>query len=423
MYKILFVATYPNQPIGYSKIANKLSNIIANIPNIKLYYFGFANFDRSRINDRYIHPNITFIDVVKEEKLKGNNELYGVNILEDTILTVQPDMIFIYNDIVVLCRLINSIVEYRKRYIQTFKIITYLDLVYDFEKPLFINHVINNTQKIIVFSEHWMKNMIDMGCNPNKLSVLYHGFNNDIFKPVDKITARKSFGIAENDFVILNLNRNSYRKALDITIRAYLMFMKKINYPDNVKLFLQCDTENNSGYDIKELLYIESIRLNIPKEHYEKIINNCILRLNMPIYDITDVVINNLYNACDVGINTCVGEGFGLCNLEHACLGKPQVISNVGALRDIFSECDTKDLIIEPKLSLYISKHTDEHAGYIYICDPSDVCEALYKVYNNYNYYQLIYQKLSLKLQDKYNWNSIQKQLEDIITGETFYLH
>jgi glycosyltransferase involved in cell wall biosynthesis len=415
MKKILFVATYPNQPTGYSKIANKLSNFLAEIPNVKIYYFGFANFEYSRLKDRYINPNITFIDVIKEEKDKGNNELYGVNIIGEKINEIDPDILFIYNDIIVVCRLLNSIIEYRKNNIQKFKIYTYLDLVYDYEKPLFVDHVNNNVDKIILFSEHWMKNMITMGCDKNKLSVLYHGFNNDIFFNIDKKQARKTLNLKEEDFIILNLNRNSYRKATDITIRAYLMLMKKYNYPDNIKLFIQCDLKANSGYDIKELFLVESLRLQIPNDKYIKIINNNILQLNMSIFNITDIIINNLYNACDVGINTCIGEGFGLCNLEGACLGKPQIISNVGALRDIFKDCKTKDLIIEPKTSYYISKHTDEHVGLVYLCDAIDICNALDKVYNNYNYYEKVYKKFSVKLKEKYNWKKISENLTDII--------
>ena len=227
VYNILFIATYPNQPIGYSKIANKLSNILSEIPDVKLYYFGFANFEESKINDRYIHPNIEFIDVVKEERDLGNNELYGVNILEKVIIKIKPQLLFIYNDIIVVCRLINSIVEYRKKYVQNFKIYTYIDLVYDYERPEFLRHMYFNSEKIFVFSDYWKTHLKNMGFDDNKISVLYHGFNKDIFHKLDILCAKKKIGIDENDFIILNSNRNSYRKAQDITIASFLLFLKK----------------------------------------------------------------------------------------------------------------------------------------------------------------------------------------------------
>ena len=61
--KILFVASYPNQPIGYSKVANKISNFLAE-KGAEVHYFGFSNFPESTI-ERYIHPNIKFIDAIK----------------------------------------------------------------------------------------------------------------------------------------------------------------------------------------------------------------------------------------------------------------------------------------------------------------------------------------------------------------------
>ena len=58
--KILFFASYPNLAIGYSRIANILSNYLAENDN-KVYYIGISNFGVN-ICDRYIHKNIILID-------------------------------------------------------------------------------------------------------------------------------------------------------------------------------------------------------------------------------------------------------------------------------------------------------------------------------------------------------------------------
>jgi hypothetical protein len=44
-----------------------------------------------------------------------------------------------------------------------------------------------------------------------------------------------------------------------------------------------------------------------------------------------DDAINRLYNTADFGINTSDGEGFGLCQLEHAQTGAPQIVTDVGS--------------------------------------------------------------------------------------------
>ena len=52
-----------------------------------------------------------------------------------------------------------------------------------------------------------------------------------------------------------------------------------------------------------------------------------------PPNTLSDDGINQIYNMCDIGINTSDGEGFGLCQLEHLYTGAPQVVTDVGSYR------------------------------------------------------------------------------------------
>jgi hypothetical protein len=136
--KILFFASYPILPIGYSRIANILTNYMAEQGH-QVYYFGISNFEGiSKIN-RYIHPNIVLIDALLEEKKIGSNEIYGVNTICNFIDSIQPDILFLYNDIIVISRIFNNIIE--KKIKKNFKTFTYLDLVYPFEKINLVKHI------------------------------------------------------------------------------------------------------------------------------------------------------------------------------------------------------------------------------------------------------------------------------------------
>lgn len=65
-----------------------------------------------------------------------------------------------------------------------------------------------------------------------------------------------------------------------------------------------------SGYDIINQVKINCIKYNLD---YETIVNNHIFISNSTSTTyISDQMLNDLYNCCDIGINTCVGEGFGL---------------------------------------------------------------------------------------------------------------
>jgi hypothetical protein len=87
--KILFYATYPNQPIGYAKIGNVLSNFLASIGH-NVFYYGISNSKISNV-ERFIDPRITLIDVLEEEKNRGSSEIYGVDLIQETLEKVKPD--------------------------------------------------------------------------------------------------------------------------------------------------------------------------------------------------------------------------------------------------------------------------------------------------------------------------------------------
>jgi hypothetical protein len=78
-------------------------------------------------------------------------------------------------------------------------------------------------------------------------------------------------------------------------------------------------------------------------------------------------------------MNTCCGEGFGLTTAEHACFGKPQIVSGVPALRETLMNFAH---IIEPTTITTMSRF-ENHGGEIAHFDPSDFARALNKVYHS----------------------------------------
>jgi glycosyltransferase involved in cell wall biosynthesis len=411
MKKILFLATYPYQSNGYAKIANKITNFLADFYDI--YYFGFSNYKDTFVK-REVHENIKIIDVVEEEKKRGLNDAFGVEIIEETINQINPDIIIIYNDIIVTCNHLNVLnnLRYEKGY--NFKVMSYLDLVYEYEKPLYIDFVNRHVDFICVFSECWKNNLIKMGIKENKIEVIPHGLNENVVK-LDKSKCREELGLNEKDFIILNANRNSYRKATYLTVSSFVKFLKKCiseneSESQRIKLLLHCDMDNKTGYDISEITKIECIKEGLD---YDRVVNHHIIRLsNIRIDDETMI---KLYNACDMGINTCVGEGFGLCSFEHISLGKPQVVSNVGAHKDIFE--GYSEFTVNPVCEYYISPHTDTHVGFIEICSAKDFSQKMSVIYNYYRKYEIISEKFSKNIRVKYDWNNILGKFKGVIEG------
>ncbi len=400
--KILFYDTYTTIITGYSRIGNILSNYLAE-QNHDVYYVGTCNFKGSTVINRYIHPNIKLIDALEEEEKINSNELYGVNIIIEYIKEIKPDILFLYNYIIVISRIFNNFIDHKLDI--NFKTITYLDLVYEYEKIELIEHVNKFSDLILVFSECWKKNLIECGIKTEKIQILPHGYDEDTFYPIDKNHSRKKFNFKKDDFIVLNSNRNCYRKSLDKTIDAFLHFLKIKNCDKRIKLFLNtiCTTScKNEGFDIYNLIRVSCIKLSL--DYNEIIVKHIFIS---PSYDnsFSDEILNLLYNATDIGINTCGGEGFGLCNLEHGGIGRPQIISNVGGLGDIFT--NDYATLINPVAEYYITNHIDFHGGYLKICDASDFTNALIKYFDNRELLET-HGKLSREqILIKYDWNNI----------------
>lgn len=411
--KILLFATYPDQATGYARIACVISNYLASMGH-EIYYVGISNYSGI---ERFIDPKITLIDALKERKA-DSTELYGVDIMVESIEKIKPDIVFIYNDVIVINRILNEFIN--TKMVKNFKLYIYMDLVYDYQKLILFKNINIWSDIIFVFSEYWKKNLLSIGLPQEKICILPHGVDTDIFYvkpneagslPSEVVSLpRQKYGFNPDDFIILNTNRNSYRKALDITIDAFIKFLKKQVYNSKIKLFLNTVTNSTRDYNVTEIIKIVCLK---NEADYNQIVMNHIFIRPSDTY-LSDDGLNDLYNACDVGINTCVGEGFGLCNIEHACIGKPQIVSGVGALTDIFT--NEYATIIKPSAELYISEALDFHQGYIKICSSDDFADAMERYYMDRELAKQHGHRAREVLTSKYNWSTILNYLN------TFFL-
>ena len=389
MTKLFFMCTHPNQGTGYARVANKLSNHLAN--TYEVTYFAFQNYEGQDIKDRFIDPSIKFIDAFKEDP--DSPKGFGDNAILPAFEKVKPDILFLYNDLPV-CESILKLLENAKH--KTYQIITYLDLVYQWEDPNRLKYLEKKIDKCFVFLNCWKKHLVeDFHWNPTTVEVLQHGIDTGDFKKIDTKKAKVELGFDKDDFIVLNLNRNSYRKQWCTTIAAFIKFLIKTEFNPKVKLYCSCILKTDDGYDIQKLIEIECFK---NKLNPDEILNNHIFHNPTALFS-SEEKINLIYNGCDVGLNTCSGEGFGLTNLEHGILGKPQIVSGVPALKETLG---THGVIIEPVTTTMVSNF-ESHGGEIYIFDPNDFAAALFNVYNFYTESD----RLKTHIEENYNWEKI----------------
>lgn len=368
--RLLIIATHPYQTTGYSKVNYNFLKFLQHEKDIQTTVFGIQKFTTENDKNRNDISNVFLWDVVKDDPQDYG---FGTQSLKKFIVINQPDIVLVYNDANVVQKYIMNLLLIKKE-TKDFKIVVYLDQICDYQDPEIISYIYNNSSHVFCFTEYWLSNLKNMlsisnekNINANKLSVLKHGIHK--MTEMDSVQAKLLLGFNYKDFVFLNLNRNMSRKRPDITVMAFALFLKNTG-AQNAYLFMP--NVNDNYVNLKKIFayYLHLYKINNS--------SNCSkLILGEKVY--TDDEINIIYNACDVGINTCQAEGFGLCNYEHASLGKPQILSKIGGLTDFFQEGNS--IILDPKIEIFDT--TDGIQGNIKLLDYKDVSQAMERYYTD----------------------------------------
>jgi len=409
MRKVILCGTHPAQYNGYSKVMFELSKYLAECPDLKLHIFGFQNFYDSNEHktERKLSANVEVFDVYANEDPK--NKGFGEKIIVDYIQNIDPDIVIIYNDLVVINSLIEQIKSIENR---RFKLIPYIDIVYKNEKNALIKNIDKLCDGGIMFTKYW-ENVIKYQGFTKKTYILEHGFNKDNFYPIPKKLCRKFFNMKESDFVIVNLNRNQPRKRWDICLMSFIKFVSK-HIGEPIRLLIA--TSMHGGWDLSDLIVSECRKYDIKIEDLKK----HLIILQNP-QQISDFDINIMYNVGDIGLNTCDGEGFGLCNFEQAGVGVPQIVPNIGGFKDFFIK-GKNSILIDPKWTYYCDHSRDFVAGEAEVCDVDDYINALEFYYTHRKIISNHGEAARANILANYSWKSKGKHLYDIIMEETKHI-
>jgi glycosyltransferase involved in cell wall biosynthesis len=298
-----------------------------------------------------------------------------------------------------------------------------MDQVYPYQRKNYIQLLNTHFDGIIAFTPYWSKMARSLGIKET-LPIYYfpHGFDSDLYYPIPTEIARVYHSLNQEAFLILNLNRNQPRKRWDHTMMVMADLMERhqaliksksgaagaSNASSIRPLQLVIGTQANGFFDMLDILEHELSLRGLPKTlipEYVFFLPNAQM--------LSDRDINVLYNACDVGLNTCDGEGFGLCQFEHLALKKPQVAPNVGGFREFLTPQNS--ILVEPKWRYYVDTVRDGIGGMAEIGDLKDYADGLWKYYQN----PLLAKKHGLRGRDDilhhYRWESMVDVFYDIL--------
>jgi glycosyltransferase involved in cell wall biosynthesis len=390
--RIMLCGTYPiGASNGYSKVVYYISKYLGIYDDIELTIYGFQNIncaDSSAIRDD-IPPSVKIHDAMKTENPRRNG--FGELEIGNYIKNNPQDIIIIFNDNIVTTALVTNIMNDCGKQKNNFKLISYMDQVYPYQKKDYIKLLNKYIDGIVAFTPYWMEIAKKLGIREDMPMYSFpHGFDVNVYYPIPTNIARMFFDYDKDAFIVLNLNRNQPRKCWDHTIIAWVEFVEKhylvnvLNKKTNITtnkhtrrpLKLIIGTSIDAYWDLNDVLENEVKFRNVPLDY----VKNTIIEVSKP-QQLSDKEINILYNCCDVGCNNCNGGGFELTVFECLALGKPQVSSFVGGIREYLT--DNNSTPIRSTIYQYLDNKSVGIGGKAEITDPHDFADAFWKYLSN----------------------------------------
>lgn len=243
----------------------------------------------------------------------NGGDLYGSYQGSQLAEKLKAKLIFLLNDLYILK-------NYRRLHIKnkTYKLIAYAPLDGYISNPEYIDQL--GFLDALVMYAPWAESEIKKAAQQfnfelaqNILSIP-HGIAQKVFYPqqIDNPQMILGKNYSEQTCYILNANRYNERKDLNTTlagfVKAHPYFHRKtmlVLHTPNLHPLHLTELENN----INSLGINDHVIINPLGNNY-----------------VEDEQLNKLYNLCEIGLNTSLGEGWGLISFEHALCQKAQIV-------------------------------------------------------------------------------------------------
>ncbi len=392
--RIMWCGTHPVQTNGYSRVMYYISKYLGKYKDIELTVYGFQNFNNCNGQDIIrgdIPKNVIIHDAFACEDPKRSG--FGEKEIGNYLKKHPQDIIIIFNDSIITTSLTATIINECGNERNKFKLVSYMDQVYRYQKKEYIQLLNTFYDAIIAFTPYWKDIAYKIGIKKTMpIYVFPHGFDHKLYYPINQKIARLYFNYNTDDFMVLNLNRNQPRKRWDTAIIAWIEFVErhyqvnitkrltkndcKINKYTSRPIKLVIGTAVDGYWNLSDVIENEVKFRDVPLDY----VKNSIITIPNP-QALSDRDVNILYNACDTGITCSDGEGFGLCSFEQAALGKPHITSYVGGIREFLN--NNISTIIKPSLNIYLDNKSNGIGGVAELCNPTDFAEAFWKYLSN----------------------------------------
>jgi len=363
----------------------------------------------SRIRDKYeilVLGNNWWGDPCEQQKhykmFPSSNRFqqapFGEERLREIVEHEKPDIVFTINDMWIINEQYRRIQDLHQQ--KKFKFVGYAPMdSYNWIGCL--ADTANEWDAVISYTEFGAYEFIKGGIK-KPVAVIPHGVTPGQFKPLNKSECRKQLGLTDDTFIVFNGNRNQFRKRIDITIRAFADFA--IDKPD-ARLYLHMGLKDQ-GWDVMDVFGREMTRVGLDPNNRIIMTSPTAHPPNVPVE-----ILNTIYNAVDVGVNTCKGEGWGLVNFEHAACRVAQVVPDHTSCKEIFDGYG----------KLIPNEHVDVDMNFareLPCPSPRGLTDILNELYENRDELDRVanacYKRATQK---KFDWDTVASQFDEIFQG------
>lgn len=361
--KLLIVSTHANQVNGYSKVAFNMIKHLATLPWLQIVHYGTQTLVNADLGRAY-PQNVKVIDATALDKEKQPG--FALSELPTIIQQEKPNVVFIYNDLSVICAYIESIRKViENRY---FKIWAYVDTTYQQQPQAMIDVLNRDVERIFCFTKTWKDAIKTQGIT-RPIDVLPHGVDSTMFRSIPKELARQSLGLPKDVFLFTSLNKNIPRKRLDVLIISFVKLM--VRFPTKpIFCLIVADKGDRGGFALFDIFARE---IKLQGASVDMFGNRLLITSQDTCYK--DADINMLYNCGDAGLSCAEGEGFGLCAFEQMSVGIPQVVPEINGYTEYCTAQNS--LLVKPTVRYYIPQAYNSVTGEAQMVNPEDMAKAM----------------------------------------------
>ncbi len=194
--------------------------------------------------------------------------------------------------------------------------------------PKLVHLGLQHCYQPIAMSKHGLDSMVNSPHSDLKKlnpTMIPHGVNTSIFKPLDRAECRKSLELPLEPFIVgvVAMNKGQ-RKSFPEMIHGFAQAAKQIGGADKIKLYINTDLHQPDGMDLAEMI------------RQAGILDQTITTHPFARYaGINDEQQARIYNSCNLNLLTGRGEGFGLPILESAACGVPSIATRFTTMTEL----------------------------------------------------------------------------------------